>query len=121
MTAEEFIQAMQPPCDMTYQPFRARIHAGARTMSDFAAFLSRLPDPGGLVVDRTGWGGAYDFELNFARGGATAAQDNAAPLPDHQHPTLMLALEEQLGLRLERTRGAVAVLVVEHVEMPDAN
>ncbi len=31
------------------------------------------------------------------------------------------ALRDQLGLKLERTKSAVDILVVEHVETPSAN
>ena len=33
-------------------------------------------------------------------------------------PSLFTALEEQLGLKLESTRGPAPVLVIDHVERP---
>ena len=40
------------------------------------------------------------------------------PAIDPDGPSLDSALREQLGLRLQRRRGPVEVLVVERVEMP---
>jgi uncharacterized protein (TIGR03435 family) len=33
----------------------------------------------------------------------------------------MFALEEQLGLKLESTKGRVEILVIDHVERPSEN
>jgi bla regulator protein blaR1 len=87
-------------------------------------------------VDKTGLTGYYDFSLQFAidpgmmRGGPGPAMagpggppgGGASPPPDDASgPTLMTALQEQLGLRLESGKGPVDVLVVDHVEQPSAN
>jgi uncharacterized protein (TIGR03435 family) len=36
-------------------------------------------------------------------------------------PSLVTALEEQLGLKLERSKGPVDTLVVDHIEKPSQN
>jgi uncharacterized protein (TIGR03435 family) len=68
----------------------------------------------GMVVDRTGLTGGWDFEVTFApphgRGGPDAVDPN---LPD-----FFTAIQEQLGLKLESTKGPVDVLVIDHVEKP---
>ena len=43
------------------------------------------------------------------------------PSVDGNEPPLFTALLEQLGLKLERTRGPVDVLVIDHVERPTPN
>lgn len=65
------------------------------------------------VVDRTGLAGSWDFELTFApeRRGPDGAAD--ANLPD-----FFTAIQEQLGLKLESTKGPVDVLVIDSVEKP---
>ena len=57
------------------------------------------------VVDRTGLTGVFDFDLTWA---ADAA-------PDSVGPSIFTALQEQLGLKLESTRGPIDVLVIDHV------
>jgi uncharacterized protein (TIGR03435 family) len=62
------------------------------------------------VVDRTGLTGGYDLQLAFSLDGS-----------DPNLPALPTAVEEQLGLRLERHRGPVPVIIVEHAEAPTEN
>jgi hypothetical protein len=38
-----------------------------------------------------------------------------------EFPPIRQAIREQLGLRLERTRAPVEVIVIEHVERPSEN
>lgn len=67
---------------------------------------------GRFVVDRTGLTGGWDFTL-------TSAPDQGVGVPpDPNLPSLFTALQEQLGLKLEPTRAAVPVVVVETIEMP---
>ena len=72
-------------------------------------------ETGRTVLDRTGLTGKYDFALDWTPNeAADAGKADAAP-------DLFTAVEEQLGLRLEATRGPVPGLVVERVTMPGAN
>lgn len=66
------------------------------------------------VLDKTGLAGNYNFQLNWTENDAPAAENASAP-------SLFTALQEQLGLKLEATKGPVQTLVVDHVEMPTAN
>jgi uncharacterized protein (TIGR03435 family) len=61
------------------------------------------------VVERTGLAGLWTFELSYA----LAVDSEAPPLPT--------ALQDQLGLRLESTRGPVDVMVIESVQQPTEN
>lgn len=67
------------------------------------------------VVDETGLKGRFDFSLTWARDDApTVDADN--PLPG-----FFTAIQEQMGLKLEPSKGPVNVLVVDKVELPSTN
>ena len=75
---------------------------------------------GRSVIDKTGIAGDFDFTLDWS------ADDAPAPSADGatgtvQFPPFFLALEEQLGLKLEKAKGPVEVLAIDHVERPSAN
>jgi uncharacterized protein (TIGR03435 family) len=96
---------------------RIRIRRSGVTMRDFVTTFD--VNMGRPVIDRTGLEGRFDMEYSFAPGRSeTAAQ--SAPSPGAP-PTLLVALEEQLGLKLESERAAVPVLVIDSVERPMDN
>ena len=71
------------------------------------------------VLDRTGLTGTFDFSLEWS-----LAPDSAEPLgaqAEDTGPTFLVALQEQLGLKLKSTKGPVDVLVIDHVERPTAD
>jgi uncharacterized protein (TIGR03435 family) len=72
------------------------------------------------VIDRTGLAGYFDMDLEL-----TAELGPPPPppgMPDRfdrsTAPSIFTALQEQLGLRLESTRGKVDVLVIDSVRQP---
>jgi uncharacterized protein (TIGR03435 family) len=67
-----------------------------------------------IVIDKTGLTGSFDFSYKWAT-------DLPATDAGDRRVSFMTALEEQLGLRLERTTGPVDVLVIESVERPTPN
>jgi uncharacterized protein (TIGR03435 family) len=82
------------------------------------------------VLDKTGYTGKFDVHLEFlpdqsAAGVGSiervAGVSSAAPPGDSAGPTIFTALQEQLGLKLESDKGPVEVIVIDHVEKPDAN
>lgn len=74
------------------------------------ALSGRLNAP---VLDRTGLTGLFDYDIVFSR--EDSPSDTGGP------PALATALQEEMGLRLEKTRGQVDIIVVDHVEKPSAN
>jgi uncharacterized protein (TIGR03435 family) len=91
------------------------------TMAQLAGGLSTRVNR--LVVDRTGLGGSFDFELSFSPDEATVGQPirfNGAEL-NLDTPSIYTAVQEQLGLKLESERGPVEVLVIDSVEHPTEN
>jgi uncharacterized protein (TIGR03435 family) len=90
-----------------------RIRFGGLSVAAFGqAFSSQA---GRMVVDRTGLTGSWDFELNFATEGRGAP---AGPESDQNAPNFFTAIQEQLGLKLESTKGPVEVLVIDAIERP---
>ena len=103
------------------------------TMAQFAAQLQNIA-PGYIhspVLDTTGLDGAFDFTVNFSpagvfqgggrgeRGGDAAPAAAGAPAGASDPTgalTLFEAIEKQLGLKLERKRRPVSVLVIDHIE-----
>jgi uncharacterized protein (TIGR03435 family) len=69
-----------------------------------------------LVVDRTGLSGTFDVDLRWNFEGTAEHLGVPLPPPDRSQPSLFTALQEQLGLKLESTKGPVDVLVIDHVE-----
>jgi len=64
-----------------------------------------------IVVDRTGLTGKFDWDLQWT-------PESLTPGSVPSGVSLVTALREQLGLRLESQRGMIEVLVVDHVERP---
>jgi uncharacterized protein (TIGR03435 family) len=89
------------------------------TMPVLANGLAQMvPEVGRMVVDKTGLLGTFDVALRWTpESAATSRVGGAALAPrDYKHPSLFVAIEEQLGLKLERTTGPVDVVVIDRVE-----
>jgi len=80
------------------------------------------------VTDATGLEGKYDFTLFWAtdsmsgpmaRPGPSPSSAAGGPpvasLPD-SGPTIFGAIQAQVGLKLEQKKGAVDIMVIDHVE-----
>ncbi|HEY5055276.1 MAG TPA: TIGR03435 family protein, partial [Acidobacteriaceae bacterium] len=74
-------------------------------------------EAGRTVVDKSGLTGKYNFTLSWRPALEKAAADDAAD----STPDLFTAIQEQLGLKLEPTKGPVEVLVIDHIERPAEN
>lgn len=94
---------------MQWQPGKLQILNG-----EIDNMLYALSDALGRdVVNKTGLTAHYDIDLTWT-------PDEAQALPN-AGPTLLTSIEEQLGLKLEATRGPVKTYVVDHLERPEAN
>lgn len=75
---------------------------------------------GRVVVDQTGLKGSYNLTLRWTPADAPPPLLNGAPDPNPP-PDIFTAIREQLGLKLESTKGPVDVLVIDQVKMPTEN
>ena len=59
------------------------------------------------VFDKTGLTGSFDIRMEFA---STSAPD------DTPYPTIINALDQQLGLKLDPVKAQVHVMIVDHAD-----
>jgi uncharacterized protein (TIGR03435 family) len=106
------------------------------TMAQFAERLQGMaPDLSWPVSDATGLEGGWDITLNYSRmagmnmavpsggrgaGGGDASGAGPAALPSASDPnsgyTIYEAIEKQLGLKLEKQKRNMPVIVIDHME-----
>ncbi|MBZ5632249.1 MAG: TIGR03435 family protein [Acidobacteriia bacterium] len=100
---------------------RGQLTGTAAPMSILVTQLSQ--QLGRSVIDKTGLAGQYDFELKWTPdlGQSQGGPADAGPQPDPPGPSIFTAIQEQLGLRLESTKGPVDVLVIDYAEKPTEN
>lgn len=82
------------------------------SMSDFALGMQNYMDR--PVIDETNLPGRYDFILRWT-------PDNVPTTEPGAPPGIFTAIQEQLGLKLEATKGPADVLVIDHIERPSPN
>lgn len=78
------------------------------------------------VIDKTGLKGRFEGTLEFVADSSTIELPvfpplPGAPTPRDPAPTIFTAIQEQLGLKLEPTKGPQEVLVIDNVERPTEN
>jgi uncharacterized protein (TIGR03435 family) len=73
---------------------------------------------GRTVIDKTGIGGDFDFKVQYAEEGQSRPGGDPN---DKSGPTFLIALQEQLGLKLESQKGPVEIMIVDHAEKASAN
>ena len=87
------------------------------SMQEFAWWLStELNQP---IVESTSLTGRYDLKLEWVQDDTQTPDADASPAAARL--PIFGAMEFQLGLKLEPTKGPVEVLIVDHVERASAN
>jgi uncharacterized protein (TIGR03435 family) len=114
-------KAVAPPCSalLLGQPGTGMVKYQSEgvDLKELANMLSRRV--GRPVINQTGLAGEFRFELSWLPD--LPASQAADPAAANDGPSLFTALQEQLGLKLESSRGPVEVLVIESVERPTPN
>jgi len=106
--------APPPRCPTAFFP--GGISARAIDMPAFASALALFVHR--PVIDRTDLAGEFDLDMYYAPDFALGPE--TAP-PTSTAPSLVTALREQLGLRLDAGRAAVDVLVIDRLQLPTEN
>jgi uncharacterized protein (TIGR03435 family) len=97
---------------------RGLIDAHGISSTELAGWLrSELGRP---VVDSTGLTGKYDFKLQWVPDESQPNSGGEIPPPDFTGPSIFYAIQE-LGLKLEATKGPMEVLVIDSVKKPSEN
>jgi uncharacterized protein (TIGR03435 family) len=117
LTAPNGVHKMQPardpPVEGEVTLWQGHFRHNRMTMLMLASLLARsmrLP-----VVDQTALSGAFEVKLDWARDNSLPAP-GAAPAEPADGPSIFEAVQQQLGLKLEKRKGPVDVLVVDHAE-----
>jgi uncharacterized protein (TIGR03435 family) len=82
-------------------------------MSQFAEFLARRVDL--PVLDMTGLKGYYDIAFDWVGEPRQPSEPSATPEAP-AGPTLAMAIEEKLGLKLEMRKAPLDIVIVDRVE-----
>jgi bla regulator protein BlaR1 len=85
----------------------------AGDMAQLAMQFSKVNQVDRPVIDKTGLTGTYDYKLQWG--------DDLAVSADSGVVSVYTAFQQQLGLKLEPSRTAVQVLVVDRAEKPTEN
>lgn len=114
----------QPPfCQNRIQAKGANVrayHMPGATVTVFAETLGLIL--GRPVIDKTGLMGRFDFDGEFAIDQSTPGFVlDDAPANPIEGQSVFTAVQNQLGLKLESTKGPGEVLVIDHVERPAEN
>ena len=111
-TARSRATATGPGCDVRLMPGKLAMRGSS--IPQLARVLSGMV--GRVVVDDTGLSGTFDIAVDYQGPQPPPVDPQSASLPTG--PSLFTALQEQLGLKLERRNGPADVLVVEALDRP---
>ena len=97
-------------------------------MAKFAKVISRylFDDVGRPVLDKTGLKGTYSFLMRWSDPVGTpnvkgSGGDQQSYPADDVYPSFSLAMEEQLGLKLQPAKDPVDVIVIDSAHPPTKN
>jgi uncharacterized protein (TIGR03435 family) len=113
--------AQEPPAEPKNSLGLGHIYHNRITMLMLASLIARFTRT--PVLDQTSIPGFFDVKLDWARDNSVpSAAPNAAVPEPADGPSIFEAVQKQLGLKLEKRKGPVDVLVVDHaLQTPLAN
>ena len=104
--------------------WKGNVTADGSTIAGFTDLLSLALDR--PIIDRTGMSGLFDFSLDFSVEGTRLTQflipdANQSAAAAGSLPSIFTAVQDQLGLKLEATKGPVDTIVIDQIEKPTKN
>ena len=72
-------------------------------------------------MDKTNLKGLYDFKLQWAQDPMMLGINTPGAANGSTGPSIFTAIQEQLGLKLESSKGPAEVLMVESASKPSEN
>jgi uncharacterized protein (TIGR03435 family) len=116
-------QAPAPPDPMRWCGFRGVgtgiLSGQGVTLVQMSTIFSGYGEVRRPVIDRTGLTEKFDIHLESAPAALSGSLTDSAPVLNPQAdagPSVFTAMQEQLGLKLESSKGPVEVLVIDHAE-----
>jgi len=112
------------------KPKGTRISVGRGQFEMLGAAVTALANQlgqvlGRSVIDKTELTGNYDFKLEWtpdeSTSGASGDGGGAPPAADATGVSVFTAVQDQLGLKLEATRGPVEILMIDRAEKASEN
>jgi uncharacterized protein (TIGR03435 family) len=106
-------------------PMNISVHGDGQEIAQLIELLS--PMTGRYIRDKTGLTGRYDFDMKLdlqallamaQAMGMNVPAGAAANLPQSDGSSVMTALNDQLGLKLESVRAPIDVLIIDSIEAP---
>jgi bla regulator protein blaR1 len=107
---------------------RGQANLQGTTMAGLAQLLSQ--QLGRPVIDKTGIQGTFDVEMHWTPepgqgggpfGGGAPPPPDAIAQSDTSGPSIFTAVQEQLGLKLDSTKGPVEIMVIDSASKPTEN
>ena len=113
VVSPEMERLLMSQCNSTMRALNTT-YAGGMNIDQLARTLrDAIREP---IEDHTGLEGLYSFKLTFLE------QPLEARTPDTENiPSIFTALQEQLGLKLDRTTVRSPAVVIDHIERPTPN
>jgi uncharacterized protein (TIGR03435 family) len=97
-----------------------RINMYGTSMATLAAWLSSM-GAGRTIQDKTGLTGKYDITLKFPAYNAPASNEPKGVVSADDPGSGIYSMLNDLGLKLESSKGPVETLVIDHMERPSEN
>ena len=117
----KLVRSARDSYEADFRGRRGQLIATGASIAQLADFLSWMPEVGSRkVVDQTGIEGTFDLKLRWSWEQSPEAGGPAQTVR-LDAPSMFTAVQEQLGLRLQATKGPLDYLVVEHLEQPSEN